>query len=195
MTRNLMLLAIVLALTLVPGTTLRAQQQAEAPGLTDSVALSVEVTISRYLGDELVSRRPYVLAVTARERSHGPVASLRVGGNVPLLTPMIGPVVADGEPMPRTIANQLVRVAIECSARTLGDGRHETTVSIEELSIGGEEQPSAGTLRARGTPFVRDFSSENTLVLRDGQSRQYLAAADPVSGETVRVDVTLTVVD
>ena len=159
------------------------------------MALSVEVTISRYRGDELVGRWPYVLAVTARERSPGPVASLRVGGNVPLLTPMGGPVVAAGQPMPRTIANQLVEVAIDCSARMVGDGRHEIRVSIGEISIGGEEQPSAGTLRAPDTPFVREFSSENTLVLRDGQSRQYLAAADPVSGETIRVDVTLTVVD
>jgi hypothetical protein len=32
-------------------------------------------------------------------------------------------------------------------------------------------------------------------VLRDGQSRQYLAAADRISGENIRVDVTLTVLD
>ena len=41
----------------------------------------------------------------------------------------------------------------------------------------------------------RSFDSDNTLVLRDGQTRQYVAAADPVSGETIRVDVTLTVLD
>ena len=194
MTRNLMLLAVVLAMTLVAGTAARAQQQAEAPGLNDSVALSVEVTISRYQGDELVSRRPYVLAVTARERSAGPVANLRVGGNVPLLTPVGGPV-GDGGPVPRTITNQLTEVEIACSARVVGEGSYETTVSILEISVGGEEQPSAGSFRAPDTPFLREFGSENTLVLRDGQPRQYLAAADPVSGETIRVDVTLTVLD
>jgi len=32
-------------------------------------------------------------------------------------------------------------------------------------------------------------------VLRDGQSRQYAAAADRLGGETIRVDVTLTVLE
>jgi hypothetical protein len=31
-------------------------------------------------------------------------------------------------------------------------------------------------------------------MLRDGQSTQYTAATDPVSGEVLKIDVTLTVV-
>ena len=44
-------------------------------------------------------------------------------------------------------------------------------------------------------PVFRSFQSNNALALRDGQSQQYVAAADPVTGETIRVDVTLTVLD
>lgn len=46
-----------------------------------------------------------------------------------------------------------------------------------------------------GVPFIRSFESSNTLVLRDGQSQRYTAAADRLSGETIRVDVMLTVLD
>ena len=48
MTRRLMPLAVVLALTFVSGTAVRAQDQASAAA--DAVSLSVEVTISRYRG-------------------------------------------------------------------------------------------------------------------------------------------------
>ncbi len=37
--------------------------------------------------------------------------------------------------------------------------------------------------------------TENLLVLRDGQSRQYSTATDRLSGESIRVDVTLTVLE
>jgi hypothetical protein len=43
-------------------------------------------------------------------------------------------------------------------------------------------------------PVFRSFRSTNTLVLRDGQTRQFTAATDRVSGEVVRIDVTLNVV-
>ena len=192
MTRRLLPLTVVLVSMLVSAAAARAQEPDGAPGPGVAVPLSVEVTISRYRGDELVSSRPYVLAMTAYEHP-GPAASLSLGGNVPLLTPMRGPAGA-GEP-PRTVTYQTTRVAIDCRARHVGEGRYETTVMIDETSVGGENQPSADSFRAPDTPFVREFASDNTLVLRDGESRQYLAAADLVSGETIRVDVTLTVLE
>ena len=75
MTRRLMLLAVVLASTLVSGTAVQAQDP--APVAADAAPLSVEVTISRYQGDELVSNLPYVLAVTAYDQP-GPVSTLSV---------------------------------------------------------------------------------------------------------------------
>jgi hypothetical protein len=46
----------------------------------------------------------------------------------------------------------------------------------------------------RDMPVFRNFKTRTTLLLRDGQSRQFTAATDRVSGETVRIDVTLRVV-
>lgn len=41
---------------------------------------------------------------------------------------------------------------------------------------------------------MRSFRSASTLVLRDGQTRQFTAATDRVNGEVVRIEVTLRVV-
>jgi hypothetical protein len=41
---------------------------------------------------------------------------------------------------------------------------------------------------------LRTFQVSNSVVLRDGQTRQFTAATDRVSGEIVRIDVTLRVV-
>jgi hypothetical protein len=43
-------------------------------------------------------------------------------------------------------------------------------------------------------PAFRNFKSRNRLLLRDGQTRQYTAATDRITGETVRIEVSLKVV-
>jgi hypothetical protein len=45
----------------------------------------------------------------------------------------------------------------------------------------------------QGAPVIRNFNASNNLVLRDGQTRQFTAAADRVTGEVIKVDVTLKV--
>ena len=45
-----------------------------------------------------------------------------------------------------------------------------------------------------GNPSFRSFRANDSMMLKDGQTAQFTAATDKVSGETVKVDVTLTVV-
>ena len=40
----------------------------------------------------------------------------------------------------------------------------------------------------------RTFSMSNTQKMRDGQTQQFSLASDKITGEILRVDVTLTVV-
>ena len=176
------------------------------PGTPSSdvgVDLSVEVIISRYQGDELVSSLPYVLAVTSSSedrpfRPNPSPSSLRMGAEVPVLT-MLQPASAGGEPMPGLHAGPFtyrpVGTQIDCFAASVGDDRYRVTVIIEESSVYGDDATAMETIRAPGVPVFRSFESSNTLVLRDGQSRQYTAAADRVTGESIRVDVALTVLD
>jgi hypothetical protein len=40
-------------------------------------------------------------------------------------------------------------------------------------------------------PMFRSFNSSFQALLRDGQTTQYVSATDPVSGEVMKIDVTL----
>ena len=165
-----------------------------------SADLSVEVTISRYRGDELVSSLPYVLSLTTDRDGR---ASLRMGAEIPVTTmPANAANAANAaNPNPPPLLPRMaysyrpVGTQIDSFARSAGDDRYKVTVIIEESSVYGEDATSMETFRAPGVPVFRSFESSNTLVLRDGQSRQYTAAADRVTGESIRVDVALTVLD
>ena len=183
MTRRLMALAVVLALTLVSAAGVPAQDRASED--SDATSLSVEVTISRYQGDELVSSRPYVLGATAGSGE----SSLR------LSTRMMMPSGTEFQGGPRTFSYETIGTDIACFALIRGEGRYQLNVTIAESLVDGEDQTSADMSLVPGAPVFRSFESNNTLVLRDGQSQQYLAAADHISGETIRVDVTLNVLD
>ncbi len=185
MTTKLLPPAVILTLILASPIAPRAQ----APDVTDAVPLSVEVTISRYQGDESVSSRPYVLAVTAGVGQSGLELNDRVP--VPVGQATTGP---DGVPRPVSFNYETLSTQISCFARTRGDGRFEVSVQVHESSVGGDRTTADASLMSYPAVF-RSFDSDNTLVLRDGQTRQYVAAADPVSGATIRVDVTLTVLD
>lgn len=52
----------------------------------------------------------------------------------------------------------------------------------------------AGSAGLSSTPVLRNFKSSSSMILRDGQTGQYLAATDPVGGEVLKIDVTLNVV-
>ena len=190
MTHRFMPLALVLALTFVSGTAVRAQDQASAA--SDAVSLSVEVTISRYQGDELIRSLPYMLSVTASTGSRPSTLRFDDRIPVPVVLPSAGP---DGVSRPRSFNYENVGTGIECFARTLGDGRYEVNVVIDESFVDGDDQTSTDASVVSYPPAFRSFVSDNTLVLRDGQSRQYLAAADRLGGETIRVDIALTVLD
>ena len=187
MTRRLLPLAIAFALTFVSGAA-RAQEQ--TPGATDAVSLSVDVTISRYRGEELTSSRPYTLSVIAG----GGSATVGLDDRVPVPAGPLS-VGSDGVSRPVGFNYETVGTRIDCFARGRGDGRYEVSVDVQESFVGGTDRTSTDVSAVSYPPVFRSFQSNNTLALRDGQSQHYVAAADPVTGETIRVDVALTVLD
>ena len=48
-------------------------------------------------------------------------------------------------------------------------------------------------LEFAGTPILRSYQSNNSVVLKDGESQRFTTASDRISGETVSAEVTLTV--
>ena len=65
-------------------------------------------------------------------------------------------------------------------------------LSIDDSSVYGDESPA--TKMVQGAPSFRNFKITEQVTLKDGQSREFIAATDKVNGEVTKVEVTLTVV-
>ena len=73
---------------------------------------------------------------------------------------------------------------IDCFARTMEDGRFQVNVTVEDSWI-YENPTSSVTPSAAGEPVIRSFRSANTLVMRDGQTRQFTANVTDQFGNAV----------
>ena len=184
MTNRSTMAGCVLLVMLGSASIVSAREQPAAER-SDVVSLSVQVTISRHRGDDLVSSLPYVLSVISDE-----LATLRVGADVPVRT-------VAGQTANQPFDYRHVGTNISCEAAWLSDDRYRLTINIDETSVYGDDQIVAGTDDGmfRGVPVFRSFQSGNSLVLRLGDSVEYTVAADRISGESVRVEVALTVLE
>ena len=171
-----------------------------APGAGVAAAADVpfqmQLTISRFQGEKRVSSLPYVLSMKALRvggpGASGPVARVGLGARVPVQTQMAP--VGDGKsPQPITTVNyENVGTNIEARALMLPDGRIELNVTINESSV-VTDTPEPQRTSDRDRPVFRSYQSTNTIVLKDGETTQFTAASDRVSGEVVRVEVKVTV--
>ena len=80
---------------------------------------------------------------------------------------------------------------IDCSAASQADGTFSLDVKLNDSSVSFDTKDPAQTLK--GVPAFRNFTSNFSILLKDGQTAQYASATDPVTGETLRVDATLNV--
>ncbi len=154
------------------------------------IPLSVEVVVSRYQSEKKISSLPYTLAVNANDIAPpGGVCQLRMGTQVPVPSA----VVTKGNAAEASFTYRDIGTNIDCSARSLEDGSFQLRLTVEDTSVYSNTQGTT-TPTVDQMPVFRSFRSTNTLVLRDGQTRDFSAAADRVSGEVVRIAVTLRVV-
>ncbi|HET9385011.1 MAG TPA: hypothetical protein VFO67_07670 [Gemmatimonadales bacterium] len=188
-------IAVLVVMTVAGGAAL-AQEPKPAPEQvvprppsrpTLAVPLEVQIVISRYQGEKKVSSLPYTLAVNANS---GDGTQLNIGGDVPIPMTTFTPV-GDGKPNPMvSYSYKNIGTSINCRATSVDDGRFDLRVEIDESSV----YTSGDGAKAGESPSFRSFRTRNTLLLRDGQTRQYTAATDRVSGETIRIEVTLRLV-
>lgn len=149
-------------------------------GAVGAVPLKVTVMLSRYQGDKRLSSLPYVLGVTT-----GPKAtSLRMGIEVPV---RLGGAIGN-------VSYRTVGTNIDCRADTMTGSLFQLTLTVEDLSLNlGSQQKSADSTNANDLPRFRTFNTSFTMLLRDGQTMQYQSATDPVTGEVMKIDITLNV--
>jgi hypothetical protein len=155
------------------------------PSTAAPVPLKVQIVLSRYQGDKKIASLPYVLGVAT-----GSKTSLRMGVEVPVVTTMTGPNMAG----PTSYTYRDVGTNIDCNAEAAPAGTHKLTITVSDSSIhlDAAKSPQREMILANA-PAFRTFNSSFTVLLKDGQTTQYTSATDPVTGEVMKIDVTLNV--
>lgn len=159
-----------------------------------TVPLRVQVVLATYQGEKKLSSVPYTLSVNAASGPFPAMPSqMRMGVKVPV--PAMAPAMVGGKPLipgggGGPVVYQDIGTNIDCAATVLEDGRFQLHISIEDQSFAN---PQGAISQPGEPPVIRSFRLSNQVVLRDGQSTQFTAATDRISGEVVRAEVTLTV--
>ncbi len=204
--------ALALAALAIPG---RAQEppkpeaapRPEAVKATDdrlservSVGPTVRVglVIARYQGEKKVASLPYTLVVG----TGGPTTRMRMGVDTPIPVTSFAPS-EPGAPKPVTSYQyKTVGTNVDCRVwerRRLSEAGQPETVYRVNLSVENSSVFSGPDARAagggvEGVPLFRRFETGIEVGLHDGQTLQTIASTDPVTGEVVKIDVTLNVV-
>jgi Flp pilus assembly secretin CpaC len=150
----------------------------------DTTAARLIITISRYQGDKKISSLPYSLAIG--------IPGARVDFNMGAQVPYAVSQPSDATKTP-AYSYRNVGIQIRVSGQTIVEpGQYKMEINVEDSNLSSSSQIQ-GAPTVAGVPIFRTFNTGGTLVLRDGQVSQLTAAADPITGETMRVDVTLNV--
>jgi len=145
----------------------------------------VQIVLARYQGEKKLSSLPYGILVSTDGKQSG----LRMGVEVPV-TRVAGP----GD-TGRSFQYKNVGTNIDCRTEEGESGRFQALLNVEHSSVyTGSEKSGDTSAQPEDAPMFRTFKVALSLVLRDGQTVQSVASTDPVTGEVVKIDVTLNLV-
>jgi hypothetical protein len=186
--RKLRFAPVIVALAIL-SPYLLAQDKPKPEGKGSVATLKLQVAVVEHEGEKKVTSLPYTFFVRAGEGGSGsPWAKLRTGSRVPVY---VG----------KDAGMQYIDVGTNIDARAIAleDGRFDILLNLERSWVEGEvvvPTAKAGDT-ASGTfkePVIRQFKTELTFPMRDGQSTETTQAADPGSGRILTITVTMNVV-
>jgi len=157
------------------------------PPEPDKTIVSVQLVLSRYEGDRKTSSLPFTMLATA-DRSQ---VSIRTGSQVPIVTTSTP---TDGKQPAQSFQYIDVGTNVDCNVSPGDSGRFKVIINVQDRSVLERNSPGVrGVPQVATTPMMRNFTYTNSVLLRDGETRQFVTASDKASGETIRIDVTLKV--
>src|SRR5262249_8667480 len=86
---------------------------------------------------------------------------------------------------------------MDCTATIADAGRYRINLAVNHSSVYESEQSHLQAAVPRpgaSAQLIRSFTSSFFVNLKDGETGQSIAATDPVTGETMKIDVTVYVV-
>jgi hypothetical protein len=190
LTRSLLLLMVAMLLS----TQLRAQDKQNTENKPAVVVrptpLKIQILFTEYQGDKKVKSMPYT-SIFSTDAGRGPdAAKLRIGSRVPLYTGKDGGL-------------QYIDVGtnLDCRADRFDDGRFGLRLSLERSWVEGDvrvpvdrsiAQPG-GTSGEFKEPVIGQYKTDVYVMIRDGQTIESTVATDPLSGNVLKIELTLTV--
>ena len=146
-----------------------------------AVQLRVQVTIMRYSGDKKIASLPFTLWVNANDEP----TTLNAGQSVPIPSPHVASGGA-ASTSPISYTFQPVGTRITCQGTPTADGRFKLTLGIRD-SYPAPAKTSGDIVS------LKSLETHNSLVLRSGQTAEFVAVTDMISGDVTRIEVTATV--
>lgn len=173
------------------------QQAQQAPPAT--VPVQVDVLMTRWQGEKRTSSMPFVLIANASSR--GSSTSIRMGVDVPVgtSTSNVSQTTGAQGSAPREVTTAKVATEfrnvgtdIDAHVTRLDPTNFSVGLNIRDSSIFTSDQTKMPNTMSDPTAF-RTFSASNSLNMVDGQTRLFGVATDKITGETLRIEVKLTV--
>jgi hypothetical protein len=113
----------------------------------------------------------------------GGLVQVRTGSQVPIVS---------GAAAPNTDKYNFqyidVGTNVDVTVKTTENGRFNLILQFQDRSA-TDKVPLGGIMQ----PVLRNFQSTGSFILKDGESKQWVAASDKASGEMLKIDVTLNV--
>jgi hypothetical protein len=158
------------------------------------VSLKVQVVFTEFEGDKKLKSLPYTFLVTTRTRDASGDARVRVGTRVPVYT---------GGTQGGQITYMDVGTNIDCRASAVSANEYQIFLNLERSWVDGDVSVPIQGVAATQTggeahtpqfhePIIRQYRADLSPILRDGQSFETSLATDPLSGRTMRVEVSVS---
>jgi hypothetical protein len=172
---------------------LAAQENPKPESKKPGTTLKVQVIFAEQEGEKKVANLPYTFFIKPMET--GAVApswtKVRMGSRVPVYAGKDGMQYLD------------VGTNIDARGFFADDGRFEISLGLERSWVEGDVSVATGRNGGGAVdahspdfkePIIRQFKTELSLVMRDGQTIQTTQAADPLNGRVLTITVTMNVV-
>lgn len=198
-------LAVLLALLLLPCGRAQEKPAAEASNkesasakesATPPGAFRVQVILTEFDGANKLSSLPYMIPVATSMFDPRSLGSLRVGIRIPVE-------VTGSKTGENSIQYIDIGSNIDVRVKRADTDRYTLELTIDRSSLYVREQSKDGKPEARQwapgdpspgpLPLVHEFRCNVAFIVRDGHAAEATLATDPITGHTMKAEVTLSV--
>ena len=157
-------------------------------------SLKVQLVFTEFEGDKKLKSLPYTFLVTTHTRDASGEAKVRVGSRVPVYT-------GGGQ----NVTYLDVGTNIDCRAMKVSANEYQIFLSLERSWVDGDVSiPIQGVAASQvggeshtpqfPQPIIRQYRADLSPIMKDGQSFETNLATDPLSGRTLKVEVSVSTI-